>query len=250
MPFQAGSAHRCSKSGLLFASATYGGFPTTRSNVSSSRSSAHVPSFSASIGSTFVEPCDVGSDEQIRAVMERWREEYGEIDVLVHALAYARREDLEGAFVDTSRDGFALALDVSAYSLVALTRAAAPLMEGREGSIITLTYYGSEKVIANYNVMGVAKAALETSVKYLAADLGPRGVRVNAISAGPIKTLAAMGITGFKTILDLVEQKAPLRRNVTQDDVARTALYLLSGLSSGVTGEIIHVDSGYNIMGM
>src|SRR3990172_5373248 len=174
----------------------------------------------------------------------------GGLAALLHSLAFAKKEELKGEYLNTSRDGFKLALDVSAYSLVALTRAAAPLMEGREGSIITLTYYGREKVIANYNVMGVAKAALETSVKYLAADLGPRGVRVNAISAGPIKTLAAMGITGFKTILDLVEQKAPLRRNVTQDDVARTALYLLSGLSSGVTGEIIHVDSGYNIMGM
>jgi len=203
-----------------------------------------------SVGSKVIMPCDVTDDAQIEALFGELKDRWGGLDALVHSLAFANKEELKGEFLNTSRDGFKLALDVSAYSLVALTRAAAPLMEGREGSIITLTYYGSEKVIANYNVMGVAKAALETSVKYLAADLGPRGVRVNAISAGPIKTLAAMGITGFKTILDLVEQKAPLRRNVTQDDVARTALYLLSGLSSGVTGEIIHVDSGYNIMGM
>src|SRR5215210_1512960 len=152
-----------------------------------------------SIGSTFVEPCDVQDDEQIRAVFGKWRDRHGTLDILVHALAFAKREDLDGSFVDTSREGFALALDVSAYSLVALAREARPLL--RPGSsIMTLTYYGAEKVVANYNVMGVAKAALEASVRYLAADLGPEGVRVNAISAGPVRTLAAAGIAGFKKL--------------------------------------------------
>ena len=203
----------------------------------------------ASIGSTFVEPCDVQSDEQIRAVMERWRESYGQIDVLVHALAFARREDLEGAFVDTSRDGFALALDVSAYSLVALVREARALL--RPGaSVLTLTYYGAEKVVAHYNVMGVAKAALEASVRYLAADLGPDGVRVNGISAGPIRTLAASGIAGFRRMYGGFADVAPLRSNVTIEDVGRTAVYLASDLSSSVTGEILHVDAGFNVMGV
>jgi enoyl-[acyl-carrier protein] reductase I len=201
-----------------------------------------------SIGSTFVEPCDVQSDEQIARVFELWRERHSELDVLVHALAFARREDLEGAFVDTSRAGFALALDVSAYSLVALARAGRPLM--RPGSsVITLTYYGAEKVVANYNVMGVAKAALEASVRYLAADLGPSGVRVNAISAGPIRTLAAAGIAGFKRMHGGFADVAPLRRNVTIEDVGRAAVYLASDLGASVTGEVLHVDAGFNVMG-
>jgi enoyl-[acyl-carrier protein] reductase I len=169
--------------------------------------------------------------------------------VLIHAVAFAHREDLEGRFVDTSRAGFNLALDISAYSLVALSRAAAPLMP-TGGAIVTLSYYGAEKVVSNYNVMGVAKAALEASVRYLAADLGPANIRVNAISAGPIKTLAASGIRGFKGILHLVEERAPLRRNVTQADVGNVALFLCSELGAGVTGEVVHVDSGYNILGM
>lgn len=203
-----------------------------------------------SIGSRLVLPCDVTEDNQIAAVFDTLKKEWGSLDGLVHSLAFAKKEELKGEYLNTSREGFRIALDVSAYSLVALARGAAPLMEGRAGSIITMTYYGSEKVIANYNVMGVAKSALETSVKYLAADLGPKNIRVNAVSPGPLKTLAAMGITGFKAILDMVEAKAPLRRNVTLEDVAATALYLLSPLSSGVTGEIIHVDAGYNIMGL
>jgi len=203
----------------------------------------------ASIGSTFVEPCDVGSDEQIRAVMERWREEYGEIDVLVHALAYARREDLEGAFVDTSRDGFALALDVSAYSLVALAREARPLLHPGS-SIITLTYYGAEKVVANYNVMGVAKAALEACVRYLAADLGPSGIRVNAISAGPVRTLAASGVAGFRKLYGGFAEVAPLRSSITPEDVGRSAVYLASDLSSAVSGEVHYVDGGFNVVGV
>ena len=203
----------------------------------------------ASIGSDFVEPCDVQSDEQIRAVMESWRERHGHIDVLVHALAFAKREDLDGSFVDTSRDGFALALDVSAYSLVALVREARPVL--RPGSsVITLTYYGAEKVVANYNVMGVAKAALEASVRYLAADLGPEGVRVNAISAGPVRTLAASGIAGFRKLYGSFAEIAPLRAAITPDDVGRSAVYLASDLSSAVTGEVLHVDGGFTVMGV
>jgi enoyl-[acyl-carrier protein] reductase I len=202
-----------------------------------------------SIGSTFVEACDVQSDEQIRAVMEKWRATYGEIDILVHALAFAKREDLDGAYLDTSRDGFALALDVSAYSLVALAREARPLLHPGS-SVLTLTYYGAEKVVSNYNVMGVAKAALEASVRYLAADLGPEGVRVNAISAGPIRTLSAAGIAGFKKMYGSFAEVAPLRSNITIEDVGKTALWLASDLSSAVTGEVIYVDGGFNILGV
>jgi enoyl-[acyl-carrier protein] reductase I len=202
-----------------------------------------------SIGSTFVEPCDVQSDEQIQHVFARWSETHESLDILVHALAFARREDLEGSFVDTSRDGFALALDVSAYSLVALAREARPLLR-RGSSVLTLSYYGAEKVVANYNVMGVAKAALEASVRYLAADLGPDGVRVNAISAGPIRTLAASGIAGFKRMYGEFAEIAPLRANITPEDVGRSAVYLASDLSSAVTGETLYVDGGFNILGV
>ncbi len=202
-----------------------------------------------SIGSTFVEPCDVQDDGQIAAVFEKWRAAYGTLDILVHALAFAKREDLEGSFVDTSRDGFALALDVSAYSLVALTREARPLLHSGS-SVMTLSYYGAEKVVANYNVMGVAKAALEASVRYLAADLGPSGVRVNAISAGPVRTLAAAGIAGFKKLYGSFAETAPLRANITPEDVGRTAIYLASDLSSAVTGEVIYVDGGLNVLGV
>jgi enoyl-[acyl-carrier protein] reductase I len=202
-----------------------------------------------SIGSTFVEPCDVQSDEQIRGVMEKWRETYGEIDVLVHALAFAKREDLDGEFAATSRDGFALAMDVSAYSLVALVREARPLLHPGS-SVLTLTYYGAEKVVSHYNVMGVAKAALEASVRYLAADVGPEGVRVNAISAGPVRTLAAAGIAGFKKMYGSFAEVAPLRANITPEDVGKTAIWLASDLSSAVTGEVIYVDGGFNILGV
>ena len=202
-----------------------------------------------SIGSTFVEPCDVQSDEDIARVFSHWGETHESLDILVHALAFARREDLEGTFVDTTRDGFALAMDVSAYSLVALTRAAQPYF--RPGSsVLTLTYYGAEKVVSHYNVMGVAKAALEASVRYLAADLGPSGVRVNAISAGPVRTLAAAGIAGFKKMYGAFDDVAPLRANITPEDVGRSAVYLASDLSSAVTGEILYVDGGFNIMGV
>ena len=202
-----------------------------------------------SIGSTFVEPCDVQSDEQIQAVMAKWRNAYGEIDVLVHALAFAKREDLDGEFAATSRDGFALAMDVSAYSLVALAREARPLLHPGS-SVLTLTYYGAEKVVSHYNVMGVAKAALEASVRYLAADLGPEGVRVNAISAGPIRTLAAAGIAGFKKMYGSFAEVAPLRSNISIEDVGKTAVWLASDLSSAVTGEVIYVDGGFNILGV
>lgn len=202
-----------------------------------------------SIGSDFVEPCDVQSDEQIRAVMAKWAARHGGIDVLVHALAFARREDLEGSFVDTSRDGFALALDVSAYSLVALAREARSLLHPGS-SVLTLSYYGAEKVVAHYNVMGVAKAALEASVRYLAADLGPEGVRVNAISAGPVRTLAAAGIAGFKKLYGSFADVAPLRANITPEDVGKAALWLSSDLASAVTGEVIYVDGGFNVMGV
>ena len=203
----------------------------------------------ASIGATFVEPCDVQQDADIERVFTRWQKEEGSLDILVHALAFARREDLDGRFVDTSRDGFTLALDVSAYSLVALARAAAPMMPAG-GSIMTLSYYGAEKVVANYNVMGVAKAALEASVRYLAADLGPASIRVNAISAGPIRTLAASGVANFKKMYGMFRDIAPLRRNISIEDVGGAAVYLASDLSSAVTGETLYVDGGFNVLGV
>lgn len=203
----------------------------------------------AQIGVEFIEMCDVASDEEIANVFQKAAEHFGEIDILVHSIGYAERADLVGRFVDTSREGFKIALDISAYSLVALAKAAQPLMSNG-GSIVTMTYYGSEKVVPHYNVMGVAKAALEASVRYLAADLGPQNIRVNAISAGPIKTLAAAGIAGFRKILGYTEERAPLRRNVDQEEVGRTALWLCSDLGSGVTGEVVYVDAGYHILGM
>ena len=203
-----------------------------------------------SLGSKIIIPCDVTRDDQIQQVFDQIRAHFGHLDILVHAIAFANREDLKGDYLNTSREGFRLALDVSAYSLTALARHAAPLMEGRPASIITLTYFGAEKVIPRYNVMGVAKAALEASVRYLSADLGPKGIRINSISAGPIRTLASAGISGFLEMLHHVEAKAPLRRNVSTEEVAKTAVYLASDLSSGVTGEVIYVDAGYNIMGM
>jgi enoyl-[acyl-carrier protein] reductase I len=202
------------------------------------------------IGSKIVLPCDVTKDEEIDQVFQTLRQEWGGLDILVHAIAYANKEDLSNPYIETSRQGFHLALDISSYSFVVLSRQAAALMEGRKGAILTMTYMGSEKVIPNYNVMGVAKAALEASVRYLAYDLGPKGIRVNAISAGPIRTLAAAGITGFKDMHHHSSERAPLKRNIDQNEVASTALYLLSEMSSAVTGEVIHVDAGYNIMGM
>ncbi len=194
-------------------------------------------------------PCDVTQDDQVETVFAKIKHEFGTLDGLVHAIAFAKKEELEGSFVKTSREGFRIALDVSAYSLIALTRAAVPLMENG-GSVITLSYLGSERVIPNYNVMGVAKAALESSVRYLAADLGEKNIRVNAISAGPVNTLAARGIGGFGTLIKTVETRAPLKRNIEASEVGDTALYLASSLSRGVTGEVLYVDAGFNITGL
>ena len=204
-----------------------------------------------SIGAKYILPCDVRNDAQVDAVFKTLGDGWGSLDYLVHCIAYAERADLEGSFVATSRNGFMTALDVSAYSLVSLTRGAHPMMlKAGGGSIVTLSYYGAEKVIPNYNVMGVAKAALECSVRYLAAELGPQNIRVNSVSAGPVRTLAAAGIRGFKGMLQVVESKAPLRRNVSIEEVAEAGLWLLSPKSGGVTGETLYVDSGYQIMGM
>jgi enoyl-[acyl-carrier protein] reductase I len=195
-------------------------------------------------------PCEVTDDAQIQSVIDGIRAKYGRLDHIVHSVAFAQKEDLEGRFVDTSRDGFLLAMNISAYSLTAVAKAAEPLMAANGGgSITTLTYLGGERVVQNYNVMGVAKAALEMSVGYLASDLGAQNIRVNAISAGPIKTLAARGISGFSNILDQMQQRTPLRRNVDQHEVADTALFLASPLSRGITGEVIHVDAGFHVIG-
>lgn len=203
----------------------------------------------ARLGSTFVEPCDVQDDDQIRTVFEKWEAEHGSLDVLVHSLAFAPKEDLDRTFIETSRDGFKIAMDVSAYSLVALAREARRVMS-RGSSIMTLTYYGAEKVVSNYRVMGIAKAALEACVRYLAAELGPQGIRVNAISPGPVRTLAAHGVSGFKAMYKTFPEIAPLRSTITIEDVGRSALYLASELSSAVTGEVIYADGGFNILGI
>ena len=200
-------------------------------------------------GSSVVLPCDVTDDESIDAVFEAIKQAWGGLDFLVHAIAYADKEELKGKYLDTSRDNFVKSLDISCYSFTAVAQRAARLMpEG--GSLLTLTYYGAERVMPHYNVMGVAKAALEASVRYLAADLGTQGIRVNAISAGPIKTLAASGIGDFRYILRWNEYNSPLRRNVSIDQVGGAGLYLLSDLSGAVTGEVHHVDAGYHTVGM
>lgn len=192
--------------------------------------------------------CDAADDAQIDVLMTHVGKETGKLDFLVHSIAFAPREELTGQFVNTTRKGFATALDVSAYTLVALTRAAIPLMtEG--GSVVTLTYLGAERVVPHYNVMGVAKAALEATVRYLAHDLGPKNIRVNAISAGPIKTLAARGVSGISKMVDHHKEFAPLRRATEQGEVGDTALFLVSSLARGITGEVIYVDGGYNILG-
>jgi enoyl-[acyl-carrier protein] reductase I len=203
-----------------------------------------------SVDARFILPCDVTDEAQVEAVFREIGTTWDGLDFLIHCVAFANREDLEGRFLDTTRDGFLRALEISCFSLVHLARHAAPALAQRKGSILTLSYYGAEKVVPNYNVMGVAKAALEASVRYLAADLGPEGVRVNAISAGPIKTLAAAGVRGFRGMLGVVEEKAPLRRNVTQDEVGNAAVFLCSDYAAGITGEVLYVDGGYNIMGM
>ncbi len=193
-------------------------------------------------------PCDVNDDAQIKGVFDGLAKDFGKLDYLVHCIAFAKKEDISGRMVDTSRDGFKLAQEISAFSLIALAKGAEPLMTNG-GSIVALTYLGSEKVITNYNVMGTAKAALESSIRYLAADMGKKNIRVNGVSAGPVNTLAARGIAGFTTMLDNHAKKAPLGRNVEIEEVANAAFFLLSPLGSGITGEIIYVDCGYRIMG-
>ncbi|MGE5127813.1 MAG: enoyl-ACP reductase [Betaproteobacteria bacterium] len=195
-------------------------------------------------------PCDVTRDEDLDALAAAVGRDWEGLDFVVHAVAFALREELDGEFLNTSREGYRVANDVSSYSLTALARVTAPLMEGHGGSIVTLSYLGGERVVPHYNVMGVAKAALEMSVRYLAADLGPKGIRVNAISAGPIKTLAAAGVHGLSKMLEYHRAHAPLRRTTDQDEVGDAALFLVSGLSRGVTGEVIHVDGGFHVMGM
>jgi enoyl-[acyl-carrier protein] reductase I len=202
-----------------------------------------------SLGSKIVIPCDVSSDHQIEAVFQQLKNHWDRVDIVVHSVAFAKKEELKGAFLETSREGFRLALDISAYSFVAIARSAVPMMK-EGGSLLTLSYFGAEKVIPHYNVMGVAKAALEAAVRALAVDLGPQKIRVNAISAGPIKTLAAAGISDFKVIGHHVESRSPLRKIVSIEEVGNTALFLCSPLSSGMTGEVLHVDAGYNIIGM
>ena len=211
----------------------------------------NVRELSAGLKDPLVLPCDVTDDAQIAHVYSEIEREFGGLDFLVHGAAFAPRDELSRPFVETSREGFRLSLDVSAYSLVALARGAVPLMERRGGgSIVTLTYLGSQRVFLNYNVMGVAKAALEASMRYLAADLGPKNIRVNAISAGPIKTLAASGISGFNNILQIYRDRAPLHRTVETSDVAGAAMFLISDAGRAVTAEVLMVDGGYHATGM
>jgi enoyl-[acyl-carrier protein] reductase I len=198
---------------------------------------------------TPIYPCDVSKDEEIQSVFDNLKQDFGKLHLLLHSVAFAPREALEGRFVNTSREAFRVAQDVSAYSLLGICRAALPLMTDG-GSIITMSYYGAEKVVPHYNVMGVAKAALEATVRYLAHDLGAEKIRVNAISAGPVNTLAARGISGFGEMLKVHADRSPLKRNVQPKELGDTGLYLASDMSSGVTGEVIYVDCGYNIMGL
>jgi enoyl-[acyl-carrier protein] reductase I len=211
----------------------------------------NVRELSEKLDAPLVMPLDVTSDEQIADVAGALDREFGGLDFLLHGAAFAPKAELDNPFVQTSREGFRIALDVSAYSLIALTRSVAPLMERRGGgSVVTLTYLGSQRVFTNYNVMGVAKAALEASVRYLAGDLGPKNIRVNAVSAGPLKTLAAMGIKDFSSIREVYNGRAPLRRNIEVGEVADAALFLLSPQSRGITGEILFVDAGYHVVGI
>lgn len=205
----------------------------------------------AEFGSSLTFPCDVANDDDIKNVFVSLGKEWNQLDSLIHSVAFAPADQISGDFVDqTTREGFRIAHDISAYSLIALTKAALPLMENTQGSVLTLSYYGAEKAVPNYNVMGVAKASLEAAIRYLAASLGPRGLRANAISAGPIKTLAAAGIKDFKKMQTAYAQKTPLKRNVTADEVGNTAAFLCSELASGITGEIVHVDAGYHAVAM
>jgi enoyl-[acyl-carrier protein] reductase I len=216
----------------------------------SERLEENVRELAATLGrESLIVPCDVAADDQIETLFAKIRESMGALDFVVHGAAYAPREALSAPYVQTTREAFRLALDISAYSLVALARGAQPLM-AQGGSILTLTYLGAERVLPNYNVMGVAKAALECSVRYLASDLGPQNIRVNAISAGPVKTLAAAGISGFSDILGVYRDRAPLRRNTDSGEVGDTGVFLISDAARGITGEVLYVDGGYHIMGM
>ncbi len=210
----------------------------------------NVRELAAGLDRPVILPCDVTRDDDLEALAAAVKSELGGLDFVVHAVAYALREELDGEFINTSREGYRVAQEISSYSLTALVRRTAPLMEGRGGSVVTLTYLGGERVVPHYNVMGVAKAALEASVRYLAADLGPRGIRVNAISAGPIKTIAASGVHGISKMLEYHRNNAPLRKNTEQEEVGDAALFLVSRLSRGVTGEVLHVDGGFHVMGM
>lgn len=213
------------------------------------RDQESVSELAGTLPGSIVLPCDVTKEEEVDKVFKTIGDEFGGLDCLVHSIAFAKKEELAGKFVDTTREGYFLAHEISAYSLVSLARRAAPLMEGRNGCIISLSYIGAWRVMPNYNVMGVAKAALESNVRYLAYELGEKNIRCNCISAGPINTLAARGISGFSQILDHASNKSPLRRNIEASEVADTALFLCSHMARGITGEIIYVDAGYNIMG-
>ncbi|MGR9099142.1 MAG: enoyl-ACP reductase FabI [Gammaproteobacteria bacterium] len=210
-----------------------------------------VEKMAAECGSTITAECDVSSDAQIESVFDTLAKHWDGLDCIVHSVAYAPREALEGNFVDAvTRENFKIAHDISAYSFVALAKAGKKMMEGRKGSLLTLSYLGSERAIPNYNVMGVAKASLDATVRYMAASLGPEGIRVNAVSAGPIRTLAASGINNFKAMLSKAADTAPLKKNVTIEEVGNAAAFLCSDLASGITGEILFVDAGYNIAGL
>ncbi|MCO6414153.1 MAG: enoyl-ACP reductase [Thiogranum sp.] len=210
-----------------------------------------VEKMAAECGTEIIVPCDVSDDEQIEAVFDHLDDYWDHLDIIVHSVAFAPRAELEGDYLESvSREGFRIAHEISSYSFSALAKAGCRMMEGRDGALLTLSYYGAEKAMPNYNVMGLAKASLEANVRYMAQSLGPDGIRVNAISAGPIKTLAAAGISNFRKMLDLMERTAPLRRNVTIEEVGNTAAFLCSDLASGITGEITYVDAGYNATGM
>lgn len=212
---------------------------------------SRVETLAEQVGSEITLPCEVSSDEQIEAVFAALKEKWGSLDGIVHSVAYAPRKALEGRYFESvNRESFRMAMDISVYSFTALAKAGYPLMKGRNAALLTLTYLGAERTIPNYNVMGIAKAALEASVRYLAADLGPDGIRVNAISAGPIRTLAASGIAHFREMLSRAEKAAPLRRNVTIEEVGDVAAFLCSDLARGLTGEVIYVDEGYHIVGL
>lgn len=210
-----------------------------------------VEKLSAECDSSITLPCDVASDEQIDAVFTELKKHWDGLDIIIHSVAFAPREELEGGYLDSvTREGFKTAHDISSYSFSALAKAGRPMMQGRDAALLTLSYLGAERVLPNYNVMGLAKASLEASVRYMAASLGPENIRVNAISAGPIRTLAAAGIKNFRAMLNYGERNTPLRRNVTIEEVGNTAAFLCSDLASGITGEITYVDGGYNVTGM